>query len=242
MVNQAIPHDRISRAVINTLRLDGIPFDYTTDVRIPRCHHQPNPVIVLLENVGIYPTARLIVHPCLTHSISFRHSSIAGATPISLASITADSLLGFARPNENSVLLKHEPPETVSRLLSDANRKFSDGEVLQASELMWKATRQAVAAVAARWDWPCASDDDVSQVVRRLDKESGSERTLLGKFGIAETFQYNATQDILEYCEIEAAREVVVDLINHLLSQLAKPRQPGMNTEEHLAVDRGELP
>ena len=144
--------------------------------------------------------------------------------------------------DRNSIMPKHIPPQTVSRLLSDANRKFTDGEVLQASELMWKATRQAVAAVAARWDWPCASDDDISQVVRRLDEECGRERIFLGKFGIAETFQYNATQDILEDCEIEAAREVVVDLINHLLSQLAKPRQPGMNTEEHLAVDRGELP
>ena len=124
-------------------------------------------------------------------------------------------------------MLKHEPPETVSRLLSDADRKFTDGEVLQASGLMWKATRQAVAAVAARRDWPCASDDDISQVVRRLDKESGSERTLLGKFGIAETFQYNATEDILEDCEIEAAREVVVDLINHLLSHLQDPDTRG---------------
>ena len=122
---------------------------------------------------------------------------------------------------------KHEPPETVSRLLSDADRKFSDGEVLQASELMWKATRHAVAAVAARRDWPCASDDDVSKVIRRLVEEYGSEHSLIGKFGIAETFQYNATQDILEDCEIDAAREVVVDLINHLLSHLQDPDTRG---------------
>ena len=124
-------------------------------------------------------------------------------------------------------MLKHDPSEPVSHLLSDADRKFTDGEVLQASELMWKATRQAVAAVAARRDWPCASDDDISHVIRRLDEERGSERTLLGKFGIAETFQYNATQDILEDCEIEAAREVVVDLINHLLSHLQDSNSRG---------------
>ena len=124
-------------------------------------------------------------------------------------------------------MLKHEPPEIVSRPLADADRKFTDGEVLQASELMWKATRQAVSALAAQRDWPCASDADVSQIIRRLDEECGSERTLLGKFGIAETFQYNATQDILEYCEIEAAREVVVDLTNHLLNYLRDPYSQG---------------
>ena len=120
--------------------------------------------------------------------------------------------------------MKHEQPETVSRLLSDADRKFTNGEILEASELMWKATRQAV---AARRDWPCASDDDISQVVQALDEERGSARTLIGKFGIAETFQYNATQDILEDCEIEAAREVVVDLINHLLSHLQDSNSRG---------------
>ena len=120
-------------------------------------------------------------------------------------------------------MLKHEQPETVSCLLSDADRKFTDGEVLKASELMWKATRQAVAAVAARRDWPCNSDEDISHVIRRLDEERGTERTLLGKFGIAETFPYNATQDIPEDCEINAARGVVVDLINHLLSHLQDP-------------------
>ena len=124
-------------------------------------------------------------------------------------------------------MLQHEQPETVSRLLSDADRKFADGEVLKASELMWKATRQAVAAVAARRDWPCNSDNDISHVIRRLDEECGTERTLVGKFGIAETFQYNATQDILEDCEIEAAREVVLDLINHLLSHLQDPDSQG---------------
>ena len=124
-------------------------------------------------------------------------------------------------------MLKHEPSEIVSHFLSDADRNFTDGEILQASELMWKATRQAVTAVAAQRDWPCASDDDISQVVRRLDKEYGAEHTLIAKFGIAETFQYNATQDILEDCEIEAAREVVVDLINHLLSHLQNPDSQG---------------
>ena len=123
-------------------------------------------------------------------------------------------------------MLQHEQPETVSRLLSDADRTFADGDVLKASELMWKATRQAVAAVAARRDWPCNSDD-ISHVIRCLDEEYGTECTFLGKFGIAETFQYNATQDILEDCEIEAAREVVVDLINHLLSHLQDPNSQG---------------
>ncbi len=65
-------------------------------------------------------------------------------------------------------MLKHEESEAISRLLAAADRKFADGEVLQASELMWKATRQAVPAVAAERDWP-SDDDDISQVIRLLD-------------------------------------------------------------------------
>ena len=66
-------------------------------------------------------------------------------------------------------MLKHEESEAISRLLAAADRKFADGEVLQASELMWKPTRQAVPAVAAERDWPSDDDDDISQVVRLLD-------------------------------------------------------------------------
>ena len=124
-------------------------------------------------------------------------------------------------------MLKHEESEAISRLLAAADRKFADGEVLQASELMWKATRQAVAAVAAQRDWPSDDDDDISQAVRCLDEECREGRTLLGKFGIAEAFQYNATQDILENCEIEAAREVVVDFINYLLTHLSASDSQG---------------
>ncbi len=65
-------------------------------------------------------------------------------------------------------MLKHEESEAISRLLAAADRKFADGEVLQASELMWKATRQAVPAVAAERDWP-SDDDDISQGFRLLD-------------------------------------------------------------------------
>ena len=97
---------------------------------------------------------------------------------------------------------------------------FTDWETLRASELIWKVTPRAVTTVAAQRDWPCASDDDLSKIIRRLDVECGTEHTLIGKFGITETFQYNATQDILEDCEIETARQIVVDLINHLLSHL----------------------
>ena len=49
---------------------------------------------------------------------------------------------------------KRGTEESVQGLLAAAGRKVSDDEVLQASELMWGATHQAVAPVASQRGWP----------------------------------------------------------------------------------------
>ena len=59
----------------------------------------------------------------------------------------------------------------------------------------------------------------LGEAARLLDKEYGDPLTLLTKFGLAETFQYNATADILKDFEIEPCRESVVSLIDYLLQQ-----------------------
>lgn len=116
-------------------------------------------------------------------------------------------------------MLTQDNATAVAELLAAADREFADGEPLKGSELMWKATKQAMTAVARQRNWPCDSDDDIADAARLLDKEYGDRLTLLTKFGIAETFQYNATADILKNFEIEPCRESVVSLIDYLLQQ-----------------------
>jgi hypothetical protein len=116
-------------------------------------------------------------------------------------------------------MLTQDNATVVAELLAAADREFADGEPLKGSELMWKATKQAMTAVARQRNWPCDSDDDLGEAARLLDKEYGDRLTLLTKFGIAETFQYNATADILKDFEIEPCRESVVSLIDYLLQQ-----------------------
>ena len=116
-------------------------------------------------------------------------------------------------------MLTQDNATVVAELLAAADREFADGEPLKGSELMWKATKQAMTAVARQRNWPCDSDDDLREAARLLDKEYGDRLTLLTKFGLAETFQYNATADILKDFEIEPCRESVVSLIDYLLQQ-----------------------
>jgi hypothetical protein len=116
-------------------------------------------------------------------------------------------------------MLTQDNATVVAELLAAADREFADGEPLKGSELMWKATKQAMTAVARQRNWPCDSDDDLGEAARLLDKEYGDRLTLLTKFGLAETFQYNATADILKDFEIEPCRESVVSLIDYLLQQ-----------------------
>ncbi len=116
-------------------------------------------------------------------------------------------------------MLTQDNATVVAELLAAADREFADGEPFKGSELMWKATKQAMTAVAPQRNWPCDSDDDLREAARLLDKEYGDRLTLLTKFGIAETFQYNATADILKDFEIEPCRESVVSLIDYLLQQ-----------------------
>ena len=111
-------------------------------------------------------------------------------------------------------------------LLAAADRKFAEGKRLEGSELMWKATKQAIVSVALQRNWPCASDEDVGASARLLAQEHGDGHEFLAKFGIAETFQYNTSADVLEDDDIEICRELLTGLIHHLLQQVAPPGNP----------------
>ena len=44
------------------------------------------------------------------------------------------------------------------------------------SQEVWQEAYAAIAAVAQRRGWPCNTEDDIKQVIDRLDDESGEER------------------------------------------------------------------
>ena len=60
-----------------------------------------------------------------------------------------------------------------------------------------------------------------------IDTQAIAAATLISLVSVTAGSFNSFAWDILKDCEIEAAREVVVDLINHLLSHLQDPDSQG---------------
>lgn len=66
------------------------------------------------------------------------------------------------------------PPASPASLAPVRPRKLTKLEAR--SQVVWDEARAAIAAVAQRRGWPSDTDDDIKQVIARLDAESGEER------------------------------------------------------------------
>ena len=106
--------------------------------------------------------------------------------------------------------------------LTASDLEFADGDRLQASEKLWGAATHAVMAVALRRDWQCRSHRALSNVVVRLQQETGDTQLTSG-FGIAEKFHRNFYHDEMPDYEVERDRPTVHEFVNRMLELLEQP-------------------
>ena len=112
-----------------------------------------------------------------------------------------------------------EHGRTAREFLDASDRKFSDGDRLQASEKLWGAATHAVMAAAVRRDWNCRTHRALKNAVESLAAESGDDALRAG-FLAAEKFHKNFYHDEMEDFEIEADRPVVHRFVNRVLASL----------------------
>ncbi len=106
--------------------------------------------------------------------------------------------------------------------LAASDLEFDAGDRLQASKKLWGAATHAVRGVAIHRDWQCRSHRALSNVVVRLQQETGD--TLLAPgFSVAEKFHRNFYHDEMPDYEVERDRPTVHDFVNRMLALLERP-------------------
>ena len=110
----------------------------------------------------------------------------------------------------------------AQEFLAASDNEFDAGDPLQASEKLWGAATHAVMAVAMQLDWPCRTHRSLSNVVRRLEQETG-ELYLTAGFGVARKFYMNFYHDEMQDYEIESDRPSVHRFVHRMLALLETP-------------------
>ncbi len=114
--------------------------------------------------------------------------------------------------------MEHEDHvQTARDFLVASDQEFAAGDHLQASEKLWGAASHAVMAVAVHRDWPCRSHRALSNVVARLEQETGDDRLTAG-FGIAEKFHRNFYHDEMQDYELGVDRPTVHRFVSRMLA------------------------
>ena len=105
-------------------------------------------------------------------------------------------------------------------LVAESDRKFAERKHLPASETLWKATAQAVMAVAAHRGWDCdGSRLSLRMTVERLAEEEKDNLISL-KYIYAENFRDNAESDFMEFRELAYDGAKARDYIRCLLATI----------------------
>ena len=112
------------------------------------------------------------------------------------------------------------PPEhgrKAQELLEAADAAFDAGKLREGAWYMWEAARVSVVAVAQARGWPCATMDDLKEVIYRLDGIDPNGRyephhprpARFLNFAMAALFREQAETDDWEYPEFrwESAEE-----------------------------------
>ena len=108
--------------------------------------------------------------------------------------------------------------QAAQHLLAESDRKLAARKRLQASELLWQATAQAVMAVAAHRGWPCdGTCFALRTAVERLAEEEDDDLFSL-KYIYAENFRDNAELDFMEFRDIAYDSAKARDYIRCLLA------------------------
>lgn len=103
-------------------------------------------------------------------------------------------------------------------LLAESDRKLAARKHLPASELLWKATAQAVMALAAHRGWPC--DGSLLALRTTVERLAVAEKDDLISFQYiyAENFRDNSEQDFMEFWDLAYDSAKARDYIRTLLA------------------------
>ena len=104
---------------------------------------------------------------------------------------------------------------TAFGFLTDSDREFAAGDVLQASEKLWGAASHAVIAVAESRGWEHDSHRALRTAVLRLDAERGDLLIRAG-FLAAEKFHINFHYKTMDDSEIEEERPLVHEFVRQV--------------------------
>ena len=96
----------------------------------------------------------------------------------------------------------------IQDLLDSADQAFDADNVREGSWLMWDAMRTVVAAIAAKYGWPCSSLGEIKEVIYRLDGVDAEGNSIgfpwhFMHFSVANTFREHAETDEWEYPEFQ---------------------------------------
>ena len=109
---------------------------------------------------------------------------------------------------------------TARVFLTAADREFTAGDHLQASEKLWGAASHALIAVAQQRNLPHGSHRALKKAAQLLVDETG-DGTLHAGFAVAEKFHANFYHDFMEDFQLDADRPTVNNFVESLLTLAA---------------------
>ena len=104
---------------------------------------------------------------------------------------------------------------TAFDFLTDSDREFAAGDVLQASEKLWGAASHAVIAVAESRRWNHGSHRALKNAVFRIATEL-DDPLIKARFGLAEKFHVNFYYNSMEDFEIEQDRPEIHEFVRQV--------------------------
>lgn len=115
------------------------------------------------------------------------------------------------------MLTQDQHAQTALEFLEKADRHFSDGDQIQASEKLWGAAAQAIMAVCLARCWPHTSHPAMKRAAERLALDHG-DQLIASNFGIAEKYHRDFYHLFMEDEEWTTDRPKVHDLVQRVLA------------------------
>ena len=130
----------------------------------------------------------------------------------------------------NQEYLTEKHTRIASRFLVAADRYFSEGDLLQASEKLWGAPAHAVKVFCIRRAWTHGKYSHLKRAMQRTTEETGDDSWIDG-FKVAYEFHLNLYNDNMVVAVFETNRLIVRSLVSRL-QELAHPVDGDTSTEQ----------
>ena len=109
----------------------------------------------------------------------------------------------------------HEHVDAAQEFLAESDRKFTEGRILQASEMLWGAAAHMVIALSLQRRLPCRNHNAMKNASKILASEQGN-LSIEEDFELAEKFHRNFYRGDMEESLVNAHRPRVRRLVETL--------------------------